>query len=160
MSSVQVWLLRHGEAVPHGAEPDFQRSLTDKGAAQGRAAGAALARLGVGFEAVYSSPKVRARDTARLAAESLGAAVEEVDTVAGGFDVADLRELLSAHSDGEHVLVVGHEPDLSQLVHDLCGARVAFKKGGIAALRVERGSGELLALLRPSDLSHIASDSD
>lgn len=158
MSTVGVWLLRHGEAVPHGSTPDFQRELTEKGERQSRAAGAALARLGVRFDAVYTSPKVRARDTAVLAAQALGAGPEPVpvDAVAGGFDASGLRDLLTAHGDGETVMVVGHEPDLSQLVHDLCGGRVDFKKGGIAALRVERGAGELVALLRPAELSHIA----
>ena len=156
MSAVQVWLLRHGEAVPHGSRPDFQRELTEKGADQARAAGAALARMGVRFDAVYASPKVRARDTARLAAEALGSEVVEADPIAGGFDRDDLRELLAAHGDSERVLVVGHEPDLSQLVHDLCGGRVDFKKGGLAALKVERRAGTLLVLLRPAELSHIA----
>ena len=154
--SVQVWLLRHGEAVPHGSKPDFQRELTEKGIGQGREAGAALARLGARFDAVYSSPKVRARDTARAALESLGGEVQEVDAIAGGFDASDLRDLLTAHGDDECVLVVGHEPDLSQLVQDMTGARVDFKKGGVAALRVERGAGELIALLRPAELSHVA----
>lgn len=159
MSTVAVWLLRHGEAAPHGSQPDFQRALTEKGERQSRAAGGALARLGVRLDAVYTSPKVRAADTARLAVEGLGADVEPqpVDAVAGGFDASDLRDLLSAHRDGETVMVVGHEPDLSRLVHDLTGGRIDFKKGGLAELRVERGAGELRALLRPSELSHIAS---
>ena len=154
-----MWLLRHGEAVPHGTRPDFQRELTEKGERQSRAAGAALARLGVRLDAIYTSPKVRAADTARLAAQELGldARPEPVDAVAGGFDASDLRDLLTAHRDGGCVMVVGHEPDLSQLVHDLTGGRVDFKKGGLAELRVERGAGELRALLRPDELSHIAS---
>jgi phosphohistidine phosphatase len=157
VSPVHLWLLRHGEAVPHGSRPDFQRELTEKGRAQARAAGAALARIGVDPDACYASPKVRARDTARLAGGTLGCEVQEADVVAGGFDRDDLRDLLSAHRGGECVLIVGHEPDLSQLVHDLSGARVDFKKGGVAGLQVERGSGVLVALLRPKELSHIVS---
>jgi len=56
------------------------------------------------------------------------------------------------------VLVVGHEPDFSQVVHDLTGGTVDFKKGGVAAVREERGSGELLTLLRPRELESIAPD--
>ena len=156
MSSVQVWLLRHGEAVPHGERPDFQRELTEKGEAQSRAAGAALAALEVRPTACYASPKVRARATAELACEALGIEAVPVEAIAGGFDREDLRELLTAHSDGECVLLVGHEPDLSQLVHDLTGGRADVKKGGLVGLRVERGSGELLALLRPRELTRIA----
>lgn len=152
----QLWLLRHGEAVPHGARPDAERELTDKGERQARAAGAALVRLGCAFAACYSSPKVRARDTARLACEHLGLEVQEVEAVASDFDTDDAAELLLAHSGDERVPVVGHEPDFSQLVHDLTGARVAFKKGGVAAIRMERKGGLLLVLLQPPELAALS----
>jgi phosphohistidine phosphatase len=59
--------------------------------------------------------------------------------------------------DGERILVVGHEPYFSQVVHDLTGARVDFKKGGVAAVRLQGTTGgELLALLRPRDLAAVA----
>jgi phosphohistidine phosphatase len=54
------------------------------------------------------------------------------------------------------VLVVGHEPSFSQVVHDLTGGRVDFKKGGVAAVRAERSGGELLTLLRPKELESLA----
>ena len=66
------------------------------------------------------------------------------------FDRDDAIALLHAHDDDARVLVVGHEPDFSQVVHDLTGGRVDFKKGGIAAVRVERGSGELLVAAAPA----------
>ena len=49
-------------------------------------------------------------------------------------------------------MVVGHEPDFSQTVHDLTGGRIDLKKGGLAAVSVQRGRGELIALLRPREL--------
>ena len=152
----EVWLLRHGDAVPHGSVSDFQRELTGKGERQSRAAGKALERLGLRPAACYTSPKLRARDTAKLACKPLGVLPQEVESIAGGFDRDDLRELLTAHDDGDCVLVVGHEPDLSTLVGDVAGARVDLKKGGVAVLSVERGSGELLALLRPAELAAIS----
>ena len=152
----QIWLLRHGEAVPHDSKPDDERELTARGERQSVAAGDGLARLGVEFTACYTSPKVRARDTARLACRALNIEPEEVDAVGGGFDREAALELLHAHDDDARVLIVGHEPDFSQIVHDLTGGRVDFKKGGIAAIRVARGSGELLLLLRPRELESLA----
>jgi phosphohistidine phosphatase len=148
----QLWLLRHGDAVPHGSKPDSERELTPRGEHQSRIAGTAMARLGIEFEACYTSPKVRARDTAQLACEELGLAPEIADVLAEGFDVADARELLEPHDDGACVLVVGHEPDFSQVVHDLTGARVDFKKGGIAVVKVTGSRSELIALMRPAEL--------
>jgi phosphohistidine phosphatase len=152
----QLWLLRHGEAVPHEAQPDADRELTAVGERQAEAAGAALARLGVEFAACYTSPKIRARDTARLACEHLNVEPEEVAALAGDFDYRDALELFHAHDADAHVLAVGHDPDFSQVVFDLTGGRVDFKKGGIAGLRVEGGSGELLVLMRPREIEALA----
>ena len=152
----QLWLLRHGEAVPHESKPDDDRELTPRGERQAIAAGAGLARLGVEFDACYTSPKVRARDTARLACEALNIAPEEEDSLGDGFDREDALELLLRHGGDARVLVVGHEPSFSQVVHDLTGARIDFKKGGVAAVRAERTGGELLALLRPKELESLA----
>ncbi len=154
--ALQLWLLRHGEAVPHDSKPDDERELTARGERQALAAGQGLARLGVEFSACYTSPKVRARDTARLACGVLSVEPVETGSLTEGFDRDDALELLYAHGDSARVLVVGHEPDFSQVVFDLTGGRVDFKKGGIAAVRVERGGGELLVMLRPRELESLA----
>ena len=152
----QLWLLRHGEAVPHDSKPDDERELTARGERQALAAGAALARLGVEFEACYTSPKVRARDTARLACKALNIEPEEDEVLADGFDRDDALELLLRHGADARVLVVGHDPSFTQVVHDLTGGRIDFKKGGVAAVHAERTGGELLTLLRPRELESLA----
>jgi phosphohistidine phosphatase len=153
----QLWLLRHGEAVPHGSkDDDADRELTARGERQAETAGAALARLGIEFAAIYTSPKKRAADTARLAAEALGVEPEEEEPLANGFDREDALELLGRHEDDVRVLVVGHEPSFSQVVHDLTGGRVDFKKGAIAGIRLDGSRGELIVLLRPRELESLA----
>lgn len=139
-----LWLLRHGEAAD--GSPDEERRLTSRGEEQARAAGSALAAIGARVEACVSSPKVRAADTARLACEALGVSVEIDSALSGGpFDPAGV-------TDGrEDVLLVGHDPDFSLAVHRLTGAQVRLPKGGLAG--VDRG--ELVALLRPSELTAI-----
>ena len=152
----QLWLLRHGEAVPHGSRSDSERELTPRGERQARLAGLALARVGIEFDACYTSPKVRARDTAAHACEELGIGFEEAAVLGGGFERDDATELLHAHDDGDVVLLVGHEPDFSQLVYDMTGSRIDFKKGGVAAVRVKGAVAELIALLRPDELEAMA----
>jgi phosphohistidine phosphatase len=151
----QLWLLRHGDAEPHGARHDADRRLTAKGEKQARMAGEALARLGVEFAAVYTSPRVRARDTAHLAAEALKADPLIHQPLSAGFDADEARALLAAAGDGARILVVGHEPDFSQTIHDLTGARIDLKKGGIAGVRVDGRAAELIDLLRPKELEEI-----
>lgn len=152
----QLWLLRHGEAVPHDAGPDDERELTARGERQAQAAGAALARLGLELAACYTSPLVRARDTARLACSSLGVEPEEAASLANGFDADAARELLLGHDADARVLAVGHNPSFAQVVHDLTGARVDFKKGGVAAVELSGARGELIVLLRPRELETLA----
>lgn len=152
----QLWLLRHGEAEPYDARPDAERRLTGRGEEQARAAGRALVALGMTFQAVYTSPKVRARDTALLACEALGEEPIVTPVLAEDFDVADARDLLLGVEPDGRILVVGHNPDFAQVVHDLTGARVDFKKGAAAGVRLEGTQGELIALLRPRELERIA----
>jgi phosphohistidine phosphatase len=155
--ATQLWLLRHGEAEPHDARPDPERRLTVRGEDQARAAGQAMAALELTFQAIYTSPKVRAADTARLAAEALGVEPVETSVLAQDFDATAARELLLEVEPDGRLLVVGHNPDLAQVVHDLTGARVDFKKGGLAGVRLDGTSGELIALLRPRELDRITS---
>jgi phosphohistidine phosphatase len=150
----QLWILRHGEAEPHGARDDAARELTTRGEEQSRAAGRALAALGITFQLVLTSPKVRARETARLACEQLGCEVVEHRPLAQDFDAGQALEVMAGYPDGR-VLIVGHNPDLSYVIGDLTGARVELKKGGVAGIRLPGGHGELVALLRPRELDRI-----
>jgi phosphohistidine phosphatase len=142
-----LWLLRHGDA--EDSSPDSERKLTDKGREQSKAAGAALAALGVKLDACLTSPKVRAAQTAELVCEVVGVEPGLEPKLAGGpFDAEALAAGL-----GDEVLLVGHDPDFSMAVHSLTGAQVRLKKGGLAG--VEKG--ELKVLLRPAELKRIGS---
>jgi phosphohistidine phosphatase len=143
-----IWLLRHAEAEDAHGRPDAERPLTEKGRAQARAAGAALAALGVPLDACLASPRVRARDTALLACEALGLEVHVAPALAGGrFEPEEV-----AVGFGEHVLLVAHNPDVAQAVFDCTGARVRMRKGALAGI----AEGELHVFLRPAELAAIA----
>jgi phosphohistidine phosphatase len=155
--AAQLWLLRHGEAEPHDANSDADRRLTERGEAQSREAGRALAALQVRFGLAFTSPKVRARDTAVLACEALGIEPVEHPPLGKGLDVNEALALAAAGGPDGRTLLVGHEPDLSQVVHDLTGARAQLKKGGVAGIALRSTtSGELLVLLRPRELRTLA----
>jgi phosphohistidine phosphatase len=138
--------------------------LTERGREQARAAGIAIRRLQGTFDVVLFSPRVRARQTAELAAEDWSgeqqARLAVHKPLAGGFDAAQaLDELAAVPADGR-LLVVGHEPDLSRVLGELTGARADVKKGGLAIVKLDgiaaHAGGELLALLRPRELALIA----
>lgn len=158
----QLWLLRHADAEPHGTRADADRELTERGTRQARAAGIALARLGTAFDAVLFSPKLRALQTAELVAEQWSTGDRERlrshPPLAGGYEAQhSLEQLESLGADGR-LLLVGHEPDLSQVVGELTGGRIDLKKGGLAVVRLLAGaaSGELAVLMRPREIALIA----
>jgi phosphohistidine phosphatase len=156
----QLWLLRHAEAEPHGTREDSARRLTEKGEHQARAAGAALARMEVRFDAVLYSPKVRSAQTAELAAEGWDgeqrALLSAHPPLAGGFDAAQALDTFAGLDADARVLLVGHEPDLSMLAGALSGGRVDLKKGGLAVLRLDGPGAELAVLMRPVELALLA----
>ena len=90
---------------------------------------------------------MRALETARLACDPLAVEVEVTAQLRGGdFDPGRVA------GDAGNVLLVGHEPDFSRAVATTTGARIEFRKGGLAAIE----DGRLVALLRPAALRRIA----
>jgi phosphohistidine phosphatase len=140
-----LWLLRHGQAAD--GVPDDDRPLTELGRHQSQAAGLALARLGVQVELCLTSPKLRALQTAQLACEPIGVEVAVEPALSG--EPFDPRALAAGLED---VLLVGHDPSFSATVHELTGAQVRMRKGGLAGIK----KGELVTLMRPSELVAIA----
>ncbi len=126
-------------------------------------AGLALARLGLGFEAILFSPKVRARQTAELAAAAWNEAERSrlavLPGLAGGFDGVGALDAMAGVGEEGRLMLVGHEPDLSNVVAQLTGARIDLKKGGLAVVRLEGAGGELVVLMRPRELALIGDPS-
>ena len=151
----QLWLLRHGEAEPHDVRPDPDRLLTPRGEDQARAAGRAFKALELNFHLVFTSPKVRALDTARLACQACGCEPIVHAPLASEFDGRRALELAAMAGDDQRLLIVGHNPDFVQVIHDLTGARVELRKGGVAGIRMRGGGGELIALLRPREIDRL-----
>jgi phosphohistidine phosphatase len=148
-------LLRHGTAVPQGAAglDDADRPLIADGEREARNAGRAFRAMQVRPDRIVTSPLVRARQTAQLAAAELGVKTFEDDALRPGFGHEALDGLFARH-DGDCLVLVGHDPDFSAIVRDLAGASVQMAKGGAA--RIDLPGGELRWLLRPRALRLIA----
>jgi phosphohistidine phosphatase len=72
----------------------------------------------------FTSPKTRALQTARLACAELRVEPVVHRPLAEGFDRDAALELLAAAGADQRVLIVGHEPDFSQVVYDFTGGRI------------------------------------
>jgi phosphohistidine phosphatase len=140
-----LWLLRHADAAD--GTPDDERPLTERGVMQAQDAGHAMAALGITVDTCLSSPKLRAMQTAQYVCASLGVEVTVDRRLAG--EPFDAYDLVAGLGD---TLLVGHDPSFTLTLHDLTGAQARMKKGGLAGL----AKGELMVLMRPSELSAIA----
>ena len=162
---MRLLIIRHAIAVPRGTPgvPDEERPLTRKGIRRFRAAARGLARLLPRPAMLFTSPLLRARQTARVAARAWGGPdpVEAVALAGGEFE--EVAETLAGFPEKALVAIVGHEPQLSEMLARLLGdaepERLVFKKGGAALLfvpgRLEEG-GTLLCYLPPRVLRRIS----
>jgi phosphohistidine phosphatase SixA len=154
----ELHFLRHA----HAGDPetwtgdDEARPLSDKGEKQAERLGSFLAGFGFKPDAIITSPKLRAAQTAEIVAGHLGIQIAFDDRLAGAFDVGTLETLLRDAGDPARPVVVGHDPDFSELVAELCGApQVPMRKGALARVDVDRplrAGGGVLRWLVPPDL--------
>jgi phosphohistidine phosphatase len=152
-------LLRHAHAGDPMAwdGPDSERPLSDKGRAQSDRLGRFLASIAFRPDLVVTSPKLRAMQTAEIVAAHLDATVRVDERLAGGLDLDDLDAVLRGAGDPARPILVGHDPDFSDLVASLCGTECApLRKGTFARLEVEGtlapGAGTLRWLIPPDAL--------
>lgn len=143
---MNVYLVRHGIAVPRGmsgAMDDAARELTPVGMKKMRRNAAALLKLGVVIDEVWTSPFVRARQTARILAEGLGlrAAPRVVKALEPGGEVAEVLNKLGLLVNRKGVALVGHEPDLgglaTRMLTPAAHSVFEFRKGAIACIAVD-----------------------
>jgi phosphohistidine phosphatase SixA len=155
-SDLRLHLLRHADAGdPEAwAGDDDARPLSEKGALQAERLGSFLAELGFLPDAMVSSPKIRARQTAEIVAAALGVAVRIDERLGRGLDPAAVDALLADAGDPGRPVLVGHDPDFSHLLGWLAGADgLTMKKGALARVDVRGtvadGRGSLRWLVPP-----------
>jgi phosphohistidine phosphatase len=159
-SVVRLHLVRHAHAGDplRWDGPDAARPLSDKGRRQASDLGAFLAAAGVRPSRIVTSPKVRARQTADIVGAALRVEPEQDDRLAVDCDLETLDAILEEGFASE-VMVVGHDPYLSELLSELMGAAdQVMRKGAIATIDAPRplrgGSGLLRCLIPPELLPH------
>lgn len=143
---MKLYLLRHAMAVDHGTPgvTEEQRPLTPEGAAKMRSAANGMKRLGVEFDALLSSPLLRARQTADIVASVYGVPnlLKELPALKPGESPQKLWVALKPYARCRQVMLVGHEPSLSELVSILLTGRpravnMDFKKGGLCLVEID-----------------------
>jgi phosphohistidine phosphatase len=160
---MRLYLVRHGDAVRLGGEmkTDADRPLSKKGVeAMGKVA-RGMKALGCAPAVIFSSPLKRAAQTATILDEVLRPAhgAQSVQDLKPGASASDVIGLLSGFR-VEEVVVVGHEPDFSQMVAEFLAAdgAIEFRKGAVCCLGFSGSPspalGTLVWMIPPDAFSH------
>jgi phosphohistidine phosphatase len=162
---MDLYLVRHAIAYEADATrwpDDRDRPLTPEGEKRFRRAARGLAQLVSSVDVVLSSPYSRAWRTAELLASDAQWPEPVVcEPLEAGASPAGVLQALQAHAEASAVALVGHEPDMHQLVSylltaDPTRAQAEFRRGGVARLDLptglQPGRARLVWLLAPKVL--------
>jgi phosphohistidine phosphatase len=142
--AVELYIVRHAIAADRGPEwpDDNERPLTERGIDRFKQVVAGLAFLDVQLDVIFTSPLVRARQTAQYLSAGLAeeVSIQTADALAPGHTSLEVMEQIAREAgSATRVAVVGHEPGLGVLAGWLIGSRRAlpFKKGGVCRLEMD-----------------------
>jgi phosphohistidine phosphatase len=167
MPPCEIYLVRHAIAAERGDDwpDDSKRPLTERGISRFKEGVGGLKGLEATIDEIFTSPLVRARQTADLlAAGTDGRPTAKVlDALAPGHSPATVMAHLAKAAKRTRLALVGHEPDLGELAAYLIGARrpLPFKKGGIGRIDVaglsSKAGGTLVWFVTPKVLRRLGS---
>src|SRR5215469_6813720 len=153
-----LYFLRHASAGEQILNPkkDEKRALDKEGIEQCGYVGRALAALNVQVDTIVSSPLKRCTQTASLVGNELGyeGKLQIDNALRPEATLADFRKLLAKNSRHEAIMVVGHNPNLSQFFGAVicdsgCEASSELKKGVVGKVEMRRSSGTLQWCITP-----------
>jgi len=156
-----VYFLRHANAGERMASPkkDEKRGLDKEGIEQCGYVGRALAALDVQVDVVLSSPLKRATQTAALVGNEMGfeGKILTDSALRPQATFAEFRKVLDKYASHEAIMVVGHNPNLSEFLGRVispagCEAALELRKGAVAKVELRRSSGWLSWCLTPKVL--------
>ena len=160
-------LMRHGIAEElRAGQSDAARALTNEGKKKTRIAARGLRALHSNIDLIATSPKLRAVQTAKVAAAVFGKAEPEIWPELENIRHSELVSRLKT-CNANSILIVGHEPDFSNFAARLLTGRESgfsmnFKKSGVCALEIDwsppSARATLLWHLAPRQLRMMAKD--
>jgi phosphohistidine phosphatase len=153
-----VYFLRHASAGERmsNLKKDEKRALDKNGIEQCGDIGRALAALDVHVDAIISSPLKRAAQTASLVGNELGyeGKLQLEAALRPAATYVEFRKMLEKYSKAESIMVVGHNPNLSEFLGHCISepgseANIDLKKGAVARVELARTSGVLQWMFTP-----------
>ena len=129
---MRYYFVRHGIAEDLSSS-DFARELTKRGRKRVAASAKVMRKLGIQPAVIYSSPRLRALQTAQIIAAALKRDLTVDDRLNFGFDIEDVQSLARNGSPDDEIMFVGHNPDMSLLGKRIDRQRNRDEKGRLGA---------------------------
>ena len=140
---MKIYLVRHGiaaEGLIRGITRDSERPLTDEGITETKMVARGLKKIGVAPDLIVASPLVRTKQTADIIQTELGGELTICDALAPGVTSANVFKFLKKYPNSHEIFLVGHEPDMGELVKEIIGAgfefTLPFQKAGVCCVEV------------------------
>jgi len=170
MPPCELYIVRHAIAADRGDDwpDDDKRPLTEKGVVRFKDELVGLRWLDVGIDEIFTSPLVRAKQTADLLAAGISTkpSVKLLAALVQGQSPDEVMAQLSRAAKRRRIALVGHEPGLGELAAHLIGAKrpLEFRKGGICRIDLqglnEKRPGALIWFVTPKMLRHLGKQND
>ncbi len=149
---MNIYFVRHSEA--EDGVDDKLRQLTPNGIIQSQKVGQFLNKLGVEFDAAFTSPLIRAKQTSELITSITNSKnpvqVIETETLLNETTQKVFNNWLKTLLDYNNVLLVGHSPSINKRVAKLLGCEpinsIKMSKASIAWIKTEDGINGILKL--------------
>jgi phosphohistidine phosphatase len=157
---MNLFILRHASAGERRPNPvlDRKRPLDKDGKRYCLQLGAVLNELNLQFDLIVSSPLKRSLQTASLVGTEMGyeAQILMSNALTPEASFRDFQRLLSDCRGYENLLVVGHNPNITQFLANLLAGphsttlpHLRLRKGSLARISLDRGPATLQWLLDP-----------
>lgn len=154
-----IHILRHGEAeAKSSSKRDEDRQITNSGAARVRHVLGLAREWGTIVDEVYTSPLVRAKESAQIACDVFGLKNYKVmGSLEPSMTPYEVYGALSKLDVEKKILLVSHQPLVSALLSDLLGLGIdiAMPAGSLARVDTEglprNGNGTLVLFLSSSE---------
>jgi len=155
---MDIYLVRHGEYIDLGSETvkqDSQNQLSEVGISKLQRQAKTLTEWKLPIQQILTSPFVRARQTAEIFADHLKVSVvEHAALTRTEFDIDKLQQIVQEYINSDHLMLVGHESDLSTVASQVIGGgKLELLRGGIIRITLDNTKdqlqGRLIWLLSP-----------
>ncbi|WP_437204347.1 SixA phosphatase family protein [Planctomicrobium sp. SH664] len=134
-----LFLMRHAKSSWKEASlPDHDRPLKKKGLRQAVAMAEFLKSQRFPLDRIVTSSAVRALQTAELVARTWGLPAPTVDQRLYAASQEVWQQVLTEMPRRGGVLLVGHNPELEELLFSICDEPVLMPPASIACLRIRR----------------------